>query len=1161
MKHAFLLSGILFVIVSLTTLFFLSLHWLPPGYALAGHDSGLPLDSKQFLLTRLSAWDDRLGFGLDNSANFGSLTIHTIDLISSLVAGVPYAGNFVSLFFWLGLIFLSGFIFAYQLKDTLGKSFVFIFPIILVFNFYIFQSVFMLERAKFGILSATLIFLAIYLGMKDKKLPILVSSIIAALAFSIFNGGGWFGITLYGGVVIILFSLVFINLIEGVISNNLLNLKRTLLFFALTAVFYLLFNAYSILSYSQNFLSNDVPRLLQESSSESHKDWLRYVSRSTSFINLFTLFAVPDWYGEVNDLNRANLSHAYAPIYLNNKTLLALSFIFPLLTFSSLLLAKTKKQKQIIGFFGLVTFLGVIFAAGSNSPLGFLYEFLMDHVPGFILFRSAFYKFGIFYMLGMMVMFAFTVSFLIDKLTDKIKKDGANWIWGIANLFCIVLFLGLWLSYHFVLFDTQKIFAWKPNQSTKFKVPEYIYSFADWVEKNNLEEQRILLLPPVNSDWQNDAYNWGYWSLSPLSFSLTSARVLSNWHGLTSEELTLVDDLYNAIKQNDKIKFSNLADRLNVGYILARQDILTDSTWSAAESLTENRKIIETFANVSKVENFGQWDLYRIQNNPSAVLAVSSINVTSDSLVTLVNKYFGNQHTVGSFARKNHPEIDNISLNKIEAFDCLSCLLERQDRLKSLPDVNILPNSFLYFLKENREIGVLDEITDPKTRIGNYLGLILRSTAELKRMLDLSVREEYSLESMGTIRSYLNKLYSDIRLNQENAYDFVMLKQILDFLNPVERMVSDYMKTNLSRTHTHRFGEEMLGVVWDINQIKEYFTPILQDTDRWSEEKIYKVNFPEDGEYTLLFSASSFPLSPSGDIIFPKLVEFSRDDQKEEVKIKRDGEDWLVMDIGFQNQGSAQLTLYFKKLPNLFNLEGSELEKFFYGKVACLRGNIGNFDRKRAYQVLISKTDRLRSVRVIFRDKNKVYSEKHGFLKGEDLFEIPSVVEGQLSKYIYYPSSIAKDIYLYICSDDQSLPEIGEIIIQEFFSPSVISIKKPVNSDTYLPPEVKYTRINPVHYEVETKNIQGAYVLLFNEKFNSSWRLTTEDDSDKVIVLDKHFMVDGYANGWLIEDGNRNKFKIEYTSQSSFYLGSIISVISFLLVAGLLIYRRIKKGD
>ena len=184
-RNKFLFLSVLYAFFALLGLLLLSYLWLPPGYAIVGHDSGLPLDAKQFLLSRFYAWDGRLDFGLDNSVNFGSLTIHFFDWVSSMIAGVPYAGNYISVFFWLGLIFVSGFFFAYQLKDVFGKPFVFILPPLLVFNFYIFQSIFMLERAKYGVFSGLLIFLAVYFRLYNQKLGVLTAALISSLTFSI----------------------------------------------------------------------------------------------------------------------------------------------------------------------------------------------------------------------------------------------------------------------------------------------------------------------------------------------------------------------------------------------------------------------------------------------------------------------------------------------------------------------------------------------------------------------------------------------------------------------------------------------------------------------------------------------------------------------------------------------------------------------------------------------------------------------------------------------------------------------------------------------------------------------------------------------------------------------------------------------------------------
>lgn len=1152
----FLPFVILWVFFVLVGVFVLAFTWLPPGYTLAGHDSGLPLSAKQFLSTRLYAWDGRLGFGLDNSANFGSLTVHFFDWLSASIAGVPYAGNYVSLFFWLGLIFLSGSIFSYQLKDAFGKPFVFLLPVFLTFNFYIFQSVFMLERAKFGIFAATLIALAVFVRMQDKKLSVLASALVSSIVFSIFNGGGWFGVTLYAGVALILGILLFVGFIRGLVNDNFAEFRKTLFFIILSAVFYLILNAYSILPYLKNFLEVDALQLIRDPSSENNKGWLAYVSRAASFLNLFRFLGIPDWYGEIN---KANPSHPYASFYLNNTAMTAISFVFPVLSFAGFLLAKTREQKKLLAIFGLIALIEVIFTAGSKPPFGFLYEFLMDYIPGFFILRSAFYKFGIFYSFGMSVLLAFTLSALIQKLSDLVRHAKT-----VVLFLCTFIVLVLWFSYHWVLFDPAMVFSWKTDQTTKIKVPEYIFDFANWVEKNRLDDKRVFLLPPPNQDWQNDAYDWGYWSLAPVTSTITSAKVLSNWHALTSEELNLVERLYDFVKENDKENFLQLAGRLNIGYVLLRQDVLVDSSWSSSERPEVYRAVMESFENVNRLEVFGEWELYQIESTaPRQVYAVSSINLAPDNFISLVNNFFTDGHTVGFFAKESYEGITNLSSNEVDVYDCLSCLLEKQARLKSFPEVTILPNSLFFNFKAKQEQKLLAQNRDPKSKIGDYLGLVLRRAAELGAMVDLSVKEQYLIENMEMIRRYLRGLYSELQTSGKNAYDFELLKQVLDFLNQVEREFNDQVSGDVAKTRSHQFGEQALGILWDISRVKEFFTPLLGDTDRWATEKVYKVGFLESGEYTLFFSSEAFPRNIEGNIIFPKIIKFIKNKEEKILEFTHNKKDWFSLDIGYQEKGDADLVLYFEKPPNLFSIEGSGLESFPFGKAACYRGGIKNFDRRRVYQILVSKTDRLRQVKIIFRDDNRVYTDQHGFLQGEDVFEAPSVAKGEFSRYIYTPSGLSKNITLYICSDDKNLPLINdEIFVREFFSPSVLTVRKS-GVDFLTSPEVTYTKINPTKYEGEIKDARAPFVLIFNEKINPSWELLIEGDGGDWSIVDKHFMVDGYANGWPIEQIGARKFKIEYIPQRLFYIGSAISLTSLFVGLAWLIYSGVaakKKG-
>ena len=1155
-RNKFLLLSAMYALLGLLGLLLLSFSWLPPGNAIVGHDSGLPLDANEFLKTRLFAWDDRLDFGLDNSVNFGSLTIHFFDWVSSMIAGVPYAGNYISVFFWLGLIFVSGFFFAYQLKDVFGKPFVFILPPLLVFNFYIFQSVFMLERAKYGVFSGLLIFLAVYFRMHYQRLGVLTAALISSLTFSIFNGGGLFGITLYGGVAAILGVLVIHVFSRGLVSRNFEELRKILLFYALILIFYLAFNAYSIIPYLKQFLIDNPQALFQASSIEGNKEWLGYVSRSSSLLNLFRFLGVPDWYGGFGEVERANIEHPYAAYYLNNSILSSLNFLFPILAFSSLLLAKNKATRRILALFAVIALLEMFLAAGSHEPLGSLYTFLMSYVPGFVLFRSAFYKFGIFYLLGMLVMFTFTVTVLIDRLSGIFPVNFRK----VALVVFTFVVLGLWSTYHWVLFDSSKIFSWKSDQSTRVESPGYIYNFSNWAENNNLGEKRVLLLPPVNKNWQSDAYSWGYWSLSPLPYALSTARVISRWHGLTNEETALIDRLYGSIKENNESPFLQFAEKLNIGYLLLREDVLTDSTWSSSERPESYKKAIESFEKVSKVKKFGEWEFYKISTNVnSEVYTTSEVNIAPDRYVTLANSFFDEGHSVGSTVLKLYPEFESFKTKLMQVYDCLSCPLEKKFNLQSSPEVEILPNSILYAFKEDQEQKLLATQKDSRSKMGDYLGLVLRRSAEQQRMVDLQIKEKYLLENAVTIRTYLGEIYSLLEVTPDKTNDFELANMVLEYLSPAERVFSDRVVRSDFKAASNKLIDETLGVVWEIERIKEFFTPLLSNIEQWATRKVYKVVFPEDGKYNIFFPTTSMPKAIDGSIILPDSVQLKIDNQTKTLEVEKAQENWMVTRVE-EKQGSGEYTLHFPDLPNLLTIESSGLEKFSFGETACFKGKIANFDPRRAYEIKIWKQDRLRPVKIIFSDDEFTYSERHGFLQGEDSFEVPATAEGVYARYLFFPSVSAKIISLYICSDNAELPPVDKIEAKEFFSPPVIGINGSYESK--VSPSISYFRDNPTSYTVEISGAnKDSYVLVFNEKFNPSWQLLGQNEYGKFLSLGDHFTVDGYANGWLISDPNIKKFKIEYAPQSVFYKAGAFSAVSVLAAISWLVFTFVRSRN
>lgn len=146
-------------------------------------------------------------------------------------------------------------------------------------------------------------------------------------------------------------------------------------------------------------------------------------------------------------------------------------------------------------------------------------------------------------------------------------------------------------------------------------------------------------------------------------------------------------------------------------------------------------------------------------------------------------------------------------------------------------------------------------------------------------------------------------------------------------------------------------------------------------------------------------------------------------------------------------------------------------------------------------------------------------------------------------------------------------------------------------------PAITYKRINPVKYKIAVSGAQSSYTLVFSDKFHTNWKLfissvtsealnvqaryfngqinesthtdifldsrTFETLGMKSIPENRHVMVNGYANAWLIkpEDApGADKYEIivEMIDQRYFYYGLGISAICLVvfIIYGINIMRK-----
>ena len=130
---------------------------------------------------------------------------------------------------------------------------------------------------------------------------------------------------------------------------------------------------------------------------------------------------------------------------------------------------------------------------------------------------------------------------------------------------------------------------------------------------------------------------------------------------------------------------------------------------------------------------------------------------------------------------------------------------------------------------------------------------------------------------------------------------------------------------------------------------------------------------------------------------------------------------------------------------------------------------------------------------------------------------------------------------------------------------------------------IVFQRVNPTKYKIEIENATKPFLLVFQNAFNSKWKLYStnssldsrnisdiyfnkeiselkpisevidknpfETNNLKSIFDDVHVQVNGYANAWYIKPNNSGKYDlvVEMTGQKIFYYGLIISLISLLI--------------
>jgi len=1110
-------------IIELFVIFFLSLTpllWLKNGLIILGHDSGFRLNPVQHLVNLFYSWNFVFNFGADWSILKGFLITQFPETIFSILSGSVAGGEKISFVMWFFVIGISMYTFV---NSFFPKKEYWIFRIssavFYMYNFFLLQGWFIVERAKFSIYAALPFgFLIIYRTL-TKSYSIPKGFILFSLLTFFLNGGG--NPTLYGSLIIV-YTLVYlfitlVNFLQGGLRELLYSIKVGLFF----ALGFLFINAYWIFPQLYLFLNKYSSSLSGAGGIEGIINWEAVVNKHTSFINLFRLQGIPDWYN--------NPSHVYANDFLNNPLLIVLSFIPVLIIalgfyYHKQISSEVRKDKLLF-LIVLIYLVGLMFSAGSHPPLGFIYIFLIEKIPGFFMFRSAFFKFGTIFWFSSVFLTCYYMNLLILKFVK-------NKLW--VNIIGVIVIMFI-LLYHYPYFSGS-FFDWKKPLTTRVYVPEYIEEAASYLNKSTDTNTRILLLPRLDSNYHADSYEWGYFSLDAFPRLTINRSIVANDGGSSM----IISAIYDAIDRNDERAFLRLTGLTGINKILWRGDVsYSDKSSSKADLLIAENNIAR-FNGVSLEKQFDKWKVYSISSQfylPLFYIPVWEINAKSQETFAgdIISSNDSVKPAVLFYSALINKSKDFQSLFKetiVEAA-CIMCApndLDEKQQGVIIPNAKILPDSPFYFLivqKEKKQISAFENepiqlidvnLSFANKRLSELKQIIERHSEELSRVLVDDAIVRYKTLMAGAMDSS-----SELPEDAQNNARIKILYYLQAQYNYLSRV------------------EDKDGFVQDsLDDLASFITDLMSNIS----SQVW-IASPKSGEFKYMFTLTD------GGVYDIKINEIG---DNQPIKLIADDKELTSLKNNHFSAGIHKLNVVYEFPKNILASE--------------LATQSGTLDLKIDDKVTFPLTD--------FNDEGDyTVSFNYKTIRGitrlsiiEDAGDYSKINRIQLEQngtwdafhYELKPMKGSNYAYLqfYLRGFDQygAELEIKDLIVNKYFRPKVFLSSTLLQTKERVP-QISYEKIDQTRYTVHVQGADEPYLLIFGENFDGGWKAYLSDTHASITEAN-HLMVNDYANGWLINRTGYYDIMIEYWPQRLFYIGLVTSGASIIFILLSVIY--IKKG-
>lgn len=1174
MKNKFLHKGFLFGLCIIVILSFIPLLWFKGNQIIAGHDNVYPLQLPGFLRDRLFTWSLNHGVGYDQASVVRSLIIHVIDSAGYFLGTSLQTSEKIAFIFWIFAMLLSSFILVFNLErwQYIKTSYLkYIFPVLYVFNFYTLEAWWIAERIKFSFMVTMPLFLLILISLVRSKKSIFYHMLLAVVVCTIFNGGGWKGLPLYGGILVIAGTYIVYAIVTEA-EKKMYLVGRFAQFFFSFFVLFIFVNAWSLFPFFTHTFAQYKQAIAANGGPSQVFGWVDMISKDTGFMNLFRFQGIPEWY--------SNPDHPYANIILSSPYFIFISFLFPVFLLLSFLFKKEKQEKNFFIYIVFVFLISMFFTAGSHPPLGFLFNLFILKVPLFAIFRTPIYKFGYaFWFAG-----GFLISYTLSKIIEFSERKIPIFLKFKLGYFFTILIIGGLLLYHFP-FLTGNFFSWSKGQlENRIEVPSYVYQVTNWADKKN-DSYRILLLPRSNTNWTGDTYTWKFFSLYPLTAFISRQPFLYNNDSLTKDETLLINGLYDAILNKDSNKIVAYSRLLKTKYFIVRNDYFSNLYWSPTESPDQYTNAIKANSQFGFVTSFGKWDIYTLTTSipeNHVVVSTNIVEYNKDNFINApgieaaINNGMENKIFIDN-TNVSYVSNTNFSTDKVFTYSCITCEISLRDNAITFPRIWVYPDSPLYRVKGivKSKVSKLTGETD----LFDILGHTLISTQQVVDLVNYSGDKQESKNNAAIVSfTELHDLYR--RIDQWIASNYTS-DQAQIYYSP---MILNYIDTEeeaITKTLSRKLDASQLGsqsyYYTYINYLSIYESlhnkvKTYEEGTSYLNDKVYYPTLTGDFFSFLLYKneqeAISFKDAPLviNTIPLAPLTQISN----------------YVSYNSFHFPNNAKI---IQSIKNINLISTVHVEKNFIplelGANTCIGGDIAHVTQGQAFNIGFSYLNDFNSnLQFTIYTKDKLdnsspvlYSKNIGFDN-----------KNQFSKQIpYIAAKNYDDIFVGFCADELTSYLFDtklRLEIYQLFSPSLVTYQKGIESNLK-PPTIAVNRVNQTKYIVTVTNAKNPYFLTFFEQFDPDWKVYSMNTvhsknygstGDKVlerglfdtwftkpIASINHFTANGYMNGWFIDKMGSYSIIIEYEPQKQFYQGILISFVAVIGIIGFLVVKKMKK--